>query len=319
ITYSLNTSNATVTYIGTAVGSDTLCLKLVDDMGRESQTTMIINVRDPSTDVYIDTIFLNQEEFHCLDLTEVGNPVSFFNDCITVADTSVSFALDQNTGCIDYLGLAVGRDTGCMVLCNAAGVCDTTLMIITVVESPDPPIAVDDSVTTLIGTPIVMDVKQNDTIYGAIDTIYLATQPIWGEAFVNLDCSVTYNASEQFCERYDELQYVVCTQTACDTATVTIWIECTDIKIFNAMSPNGDGLNDIFFIANIEDFPNNEINIYNRWGNQVFSTTGYNNKENNWDGTWQGDNDLPDGTYYYELWLHDENKRFFSGFIELFR
>ena len=64
---------------------------------------------------------------------------------------------------------------------------------------------------------------------------------------MNLDCSVTYNASDEYCERQDSFTYVVCNPNGCDTATVFIWLECTDIVIFNAVSPNGDGINDVFY------------------------------------------------------------------------
>ena len=39
-----------------------------------------------------------------------------------------------------------------------------------------------------------------------------------------------------------------------------------DLEIFNALSPNGDGTNDVFTIRNIENFPENELQIFNRWG-----------------------------------------------------
>ena len=109
---------------------------------------------------------------------------------------------------------------------------------------------------------------------------------------------------------------MVCTPNGCDTATVCIDINCVDIVIFTAVSANGDGFNDVFFISGIEEFPNNELIIYDRWGLKVFETTNY---MNDWEGTWNGDKDLPDGTYYYYLRLNDEDERVFTGFLEIFR
>lgn len=71
--------------------------------------------------------------------------------------------------------------------------------------------------------------------------------------------------------------------------------------LFNQFSPNGDGTNDLLRINCIELFPNNTIEIYDRYGNKVFEARGY---DNTWDGT--GNNgDLPKGTYFYILDLGD--------------
>ena len=81
---------------------------------------------------------------------------------------------------------------------------------------------------------------------------------------------------------------------------------CT-INVFNAISPNGDGSNDILYIAGIECYPNNEVLIFNRWGIQVFETKGYNNTDKVFKGysdgraTISSSEPLPDGTYFYIL------------------
>lgn len=67
------------------------------------------------------------------------------------------------------------------------------------------------------------------------------------------------------------------------------------IIIYNTITPNGDGSNDTWIIENIEQFPRNEIWIYNRVGNLVFEVSNY---LNDWDGTFKGE-DLPEGTYFY--------------------
>lgn len=78
-----------------------------------------------------------------------------------------------------------------------------------------------------------------------------------------------------------------------------------DIVIYNSVSPNGDGYNDHFVIDKIERFPNNKVEIFNRWGVKVFSTKRYNNQNNNFAGFSSGrvtiDNNikLPTGTYFY--------------------
>jgi gliding motility-associated-like protein len=63
----------------------------------------------------------------------------------------------------------------------------------------------------------------------------------------------------------------------------------------NTITPDGDGANDVWNIPGLDDFPDVEVVIYNRWGNEVFQSTGYNDP---WNGTNNGE-DLPTGSYYY--------------------
>ena len=76
------------------------------------------------------------------------------------------------------------------------------------------------------------------------------------------------------------------------------------LTIYNEFSPNGDGVNETFVIDCLERFPNNKLEVYNRWGNIVYSKKGY---LNDWDGTSNGrslineSDKLPVGTYYYVM------------------
>ncbi len=71
----------------------------------------------------------------------------------------------------------------------------------------------------------------------------------------------------------------------------------SNLYFFNAFSPNGDGDNDVFYIGNIEQYPNNVLEVFNRYGMKVLSKTGY---TNDWDGKYLN-TDLPGGTYFYIL------------------
>ena len=81
-----------------------------------------------------------------------------------------------------------------------------------------------------------------------------------------------------------------------------------ECKIYSEFSPNGDGVNDTFIISCIDNYPNNVLEIYNRWGNVVYKKSGY---KNDWSGSSNGrfiyneNEDLPVGTYYYKLDLGD--------------
>ncbi|MES2703897.1 MAG: gliding motility-associated C-terminal domain-containing protein [Bacteroidota bacterium] len=70
------------------------------------------------------------------------------------------------------------------------------------------------------------------------------------------------------------------------------------IDLPTAISPNGDGYNDFFVIHGIDNYPQNKLEIFNRWGNEVYSVNQY---QNTWDGRNKKGESLPDGTYYVIL------------------
>ncbi|MEN9333614.1 MAG: hypothetical protein RLY35_794 [Bacteroidota bacterium] len=82
-----------------------------------------------------------------------------------------------------------------------------------------------------------------------------------------------------------------------DTITVVVG---EAIDYFNAISPNGDNINDYWEIYGIQKFPRAEVNIYDRWGQNVFRSIGY---ASPWDGTNRGKK-LPTGSYYFVIELN---------------
>ncbi|MBC7411782.1 MAG: DUF3494 domain-containing protein [Bacteroidia bacterium] len=83
-----------------------------------------------------------------------------------------------------------------------------------------------------------------------------------------------------------------------------------DFNIPEGLSPNGDGINDLFVIRGIQNYPNNNFTIFNRWGDKVFEASPY---QNTWNGTCSkglqiGGDMLPTGTYFYLLDLGDGSK-----------
>ena len=106
-----------------------------------------------------------------------------------------------------------------------------------------------------------------------------------------------------------------------------IVLAACDITVYNAVSPNDDSSNDFLFIDGIECYPNNSVEIYNRWGVLVYEETGYNNALKSFKGVSEGRNTvnrnelLPDGTYFYILkYTDEENKKHDrSGYLYLNR
>jgi gliding motility-associated-like protein len=90
--------------------------------------------------------------------------------------------------------------------------------------------------------------------------------------------------------------------------------EKTDEALFipNGFTPNGDGYNDTWEIPYLNDYPESTIKIFNRWGQEIYSTNG---NLNPWNGTFKG-NDLPTADYYYIILIEKLGKKL-TGTITL--
>ncbi|WP_209401197.1 gliding motility-associated C-terminal domain-containing protein [Pseudozobellia sp. WGM2] len=139
-----------------------------------------------------------------------------------------------------------------------------------------------------------------------------------------LEMTVTVNENGQY-TNIAELMYVdqIDPNTSNDRAEATPEITQSQcLTVYNEFSPNDDGTNDIFYIECIEQFPNNTISVYNRWGAMVFSMNGY---DNSWDGksinksTLNSTEKLPVGTYYYTLDPGDGSTTPKSGWLYISR
>jgi len=100
-----------------------------------------------------------------------------------------------------------------------------------------------------------------------------------------------------------------CTFT--DEVTITV---LPLITVTNAITLNGDGINETWYIENIEYYPNCRVQVFTRWGAKVFDSIGY---KEPWNGTAQG-NPLPMAAYYYIIQLNEEEEPI-SGSITLIK
>jgi gliding motility-associated-like protein len=105
--------------------------------------------------------------------------------------------------------------------------------------------------------------------------------------------------------------------TLIDTTILTAERVCNDtLIIYDVFSPNGDGKNDLWVIDGLANYPNNELEIYNRWGSMVFEQKPY---TNGWDGSNKKGDPLPSATYYYILKLNDGTDKVYSGHVTIIR
>lgn len=107
------------------------------------------------------------------------------------------------------------------------------------------------------------------------------------------------------------------TENGCSLSDdVTIFI-ATDLEIPNTFSPNGDGNNDAWIINGIEKYPDNSVVVFNRWGQKVFSATGY-SKSKAWDGSIKSGN-AAEGVYYYVIDFRDDSEEVRNGSLTIIR
>ncbi|MEL7020854.1 MAG: gliding motility-associated C-terminal domain-containing protein, partial [Bacteroidota bacterium] len=81
-------------------------------------------------------------------------------------------------------------------------------------------------------------------------------------------------------------------------------------------TPNGDNINDEWTIKDIQLYPNNEVFIFNRWGQIVYNVDGY---MNTWTGTNNDGEELQTGAYWYIVKFNDPNDIQFSGVVTIVR
>ncbi|WP_348668675.1 gliding motility-associated C-terminal domain-containing protein, partial [uncultured Polaribacter sp.] len=113
----------------------------------------------------------------------------------------------------------------------------------------------------------------------------------------------------------------------CDADNILDHLDVTNCNtIPNGFSPNGDGTNDTFVIPELSKYPNFKLEIFNRWGNEVYY---YNNNSREdplwWDGystgrlTLNNTAPLPVGTYYYIIYFNDGMRNPITGWVYLNR
>jgi gliding motility-associated-like protein len=92
----------------------------------------------------------------------------------------------------------------------------------------------------------------------------------------------------------------------CPESEDDVKILVRDFVVPTVITPNGDGKNDFFRVRGILRYSESELVVLNRWGDEVFRASPY---ENNWDGRTSSGNQLPDDTYYVILKITEEDIR----------
>ncbi len=329
ISYSL--SAQCVTVVGKKAGKDSLCTIACKANGVcdtfKVYTTVTADTVLPQTRTDIINLKIGKDSLYCsVDTSQIrGSADTIYDACPQKNGTKARMVLDRSTKCVAVKAVNVGSDTMCLVVCNKLSkLCDTTFVVVNVIDTartvvtPTVVKANNDFDSLRLGTSKDIYVYSNDSLGGKTPTrLTVILPPTKGKAdtisFRDGIIKYTADSSLRSCG-IDSFRYRVCVDTVCSEATVTILVICSDtLKVYNAISPNGDGVNDVLVIDGLQNYPNHTLCIYSRWGNEVFKTTNYNN---DWGGTWNGKG-LPDGIYFYFLRNDDDKQILKTGYINI--
>ncbi len=262
-----------------------------------------------------------------VDAPTVGGILSS-SDTVCGNANAGTLTLAGNTGVVQHWEISTDNGTTWITVANTSntqnylnlltttkyrvfvknGVCNgDTSTTATIFITPTPQTSFTAS-TVELGNPTVF--TNTSTITGGIIQSYQ-----W--SFGDNDSSQvmnpihTYASSGTFTTNLYATSNFGCT----DSATLEVIItEPSNITIANLMTPNGDGYNDTWIIKNIEIYPNTQVTVVNREGQEVFKSDAY---DNTWGGT-NGGSLLPDGTYYYIIKFQTPEK-IMKGAITILR
>ncbi|NJO92735.1 MAG: DUF11 domain-containing protein, partial [Chloroflexia bacterium] len=295
---------ATATVNITVVRLNNVPIAVDDEETIDEDNTLFSNVYDNDTN-------LDDAPIVFVVLENVVNGTLTFN-----TDGTYAYTPDVNFNGLDSLTYSV---------CDGNGDCSSAKVIITINPVNDPPVANPDYETVdMNSSQITIDVSENDTdVDGNLDkrTVELLSTSING-SIISTDGlgGIRYTPAESF-YGIDTIPYLISDSLGLsDTDTLFVTVNAA-ITVPNTFTPNGDGINDVLIIPGIEDY-DNEIFIYNRWGNEVYHIVNYNNDINAWDGRAQnrvkfgGNQVLPVGTYFYILKFKGSDKPI-KGYVYL--
>jgi hypothetical protein len=225
------------------------------------------------------------------DLILNQNSINWYSSATSSTALTPSTPLIPNT---IYYAEQFDITTGCQSL--------TRLAVTVFIINENAPTIVDDLTFCEADEKTIEDINTNGAIVIWYDTPTGGTPLSSNYVLVNSQVlyAATYNSTSG-CESLDR-------------QSVTITTFYCEVKVNNLLTLDGNNLNDNLNIINIESFPANEIEIYNRYGQVVWRIENYNNTTNtfkgraNVGGVYQINDNLPTGTYYYVLKYYNPHR-----------
>jgi gliding motility-associated-like protein len=160
-------------------------------------------------------------------------------------------------------------------------------------------ISVDNSTSTIAVTPVTNDANATLTINGATLLSGVVSAPIALNVGNN---TITAVVSAQDGTTTQSYTINVDRQKPFLSSNGNMQDNSDKIIVHQAVSPNGDGINDFLLIEGIEVYPSNKVTIFNSNGMTIYYTNGYNNSNKAFDGHSNINGRLQQpGTYFYTI------------------
>ncbi len=286
-------------------------------------TTSLVIVSD-SEALPIADAGVNQEICTNESVLSAVQPTGDYTGSWTTLEKSMVVSPDEANSMV--ADLAEGTNTYIWTLSNED--CGSFSSDTVLINVPTFPIAADDVFEIQPDQSFnTLNLIENDQVNSDMFNINILEQPSTGQlnevgsGVFEFTTPARYFGTQQF-------QYEVCSAACselCDIANVRVVVlpgadVDTTNTVPNAITPNGDGMNDMLLIDELIfdaiDFPKSELIIFNRWGDVVYKASPYNN---DWQGTATNGDDLPEGTYYYILRLDIVEGETMKGDITILR
>jgi gliding motility-associated-like protein len=196
-----------------------------------------------------------------------------------------------------------------------------TQVTATILSTGCAPVITTATLATQVEGTVILDLKSLITTVGTLDvnSIKVKTPPSSGAAATIANGVLTIDYKGKPFSGIESITIEACnTNGICSQQTFSIEV-AGDIVVYNAVSPNGDDKNEFLYLKYIEVIAATSINqvmIYNRWGDEVFSVSDYDNKTRRFAGLTNDGSKLPVGTYFYKIVLPNAGKTM-TGYLEL--
>jgi len=301
-------------------GSYTLSVINTDN---NCETTSLVIITD-SEELPVADAGVNQEICTNESALNAIQPLGDFTGSWTTLEQSMIVSpTDANSTVAD---LAEGNNTYIWTLSNET--CGDFSSDTVLINVPTLPMALDDVFEIQPEqNSNAINLIENDQANSDMFNVNILVPPTIGELTETSPGTFEFTTPARYFGA-QQFQYEICSAACselCDDANVRVVVlpgpdVDTTNTVPNAITPNGDGMNDILLIDELifdaVDFPQSELVIFNRWGDVVFKASPYNN---DWAGTANNGDNLPEGTYYYILRLDIVEGEVMKGDITILR
>ena len=315
-------------------GIDSFTYTVKDSEGAASAPISVTVTVSPVNDV---PVAVNDQastkEDTPVDIDILANDIDVDNDLtpgsvvITTSPIHGTIAVNPVTGLVTYTPEAdfAGNDSFTYTLQDPSGSTSLPATIsINVIEAPNlAPEAVDDGpIINSSLSPVIIDVLANDLDEDDDElTLISVTNPSSGTAEI-IDGKVVYHPAGMTSGTVTFIYTVEDPSGLSDEAVVTIENSFLPLVVSEGFSPNGNHNNETWYIQGIENYPNNSVKVFDRWGLLVYQRQHYENFTSPWDGrgnmAQQSGKLLDQGTYYYILEPGGEMKTM-TGYVVIIR